>query len=266
MSDATVTPTATARPDPFAVLTAAALALLALSLVWSLSETRLVGADPAWLKPAKFAVSFVVHFGTLSLVAARLSPQARRGWWITGTGAVMAAAFLAEMAYLFFQAAQGEASHFNTATVFHQTMYALMGLGAVLLILGPVLVAWAARRDSDARLGPATVQGLWLGAWASFGLTLVVAGYMSSGSGHLVGTPSLEAAALPLVGWSAEVGDLRPAHFLSLHALQGLPLLGLWLDRTGRGARRLPWAALAWTALTLAVFGQALLGLPLIRL
>jgi hypothetical protein len=89
---------------------------------------------------------------------------------------------------------------------------------------------------------------------------------MSAGTGHHVGTPSAGAATLPLVGWSAEVGDLRPAHFLSLHAMQALPLLGLWLDRRGAGARPVAWAGALYAALTLGVFVQALMGLPLIRL
>jgi len=97
--------------------------------------------------------------------------------------------------------------------------------------------------------------------------TLITAGYLSSHGSHFVGTPSEAAAAIPLLGWSAEVGDLRPAHFLALHAMQVLPLLGLWLDRRGRTAAAvLPAVAVGYAGLTLAVFVQALMGLPLVRL
>jgi hypothetical protein len=176
----------------------------------------------------------------------------------------MAAAFLTEMAYMIFQAAQGEHSHFNLSTPFHEAMYSLMGAGAVLLIAMPVVVAWVAKRDAN--LGPATRAGIWWGALASFALTLIVAGYMSSGTGHFVGVQTDPSRVLPFLGWSTEVGDLRPAHFLSIHALQALPLLGLWADRTGRSAAIIPPAAALWSLATLMLFGQALLGLPLIAL
>jgi hypothetical protein len=72
---------------------------------------------------------------------------------------------------------------------------------------------------------------------------------------------------IPGLGWSGEVGDLRPAHFLALHAMQALPLLGWWLDRRGQPGTRVLWVVAAVYALaTAAVFGQALAGWPLVRL
>ena len=253
-----------ANPSVFTQLTAAALALLFITLLWSLVDPRLLDDVPVWMKPAKFSLSFVVHFATLALITAALSPASRMSRLIGVAGKVMAVAFLTEMAYLFLQAAQAEHSHFNLSTPFHFMAYQVMGLGAVLLIAMPILVAHVARRETG--LGAGTRAGIWWGALVSFGLTLVVAGYMSNGTGHFVGTPSPGAATIPFLGWSAEVGDLRPAHFLSLHALQILPLIGLWADRTGRPARIIPAAATVYALITFGVFAQALMGLPLIRL
>lgn len=254
-----------ARPNPFAELTAVAVAILALILAWSLLDERMVSDAQTWVKPAKFATSFVVHFATMAVIVAGMGEKSR-SHAVVWTAAIMATAFLSEMIYLIFQASQAEASHFNVTTQFHQIMYQMMGAGAVLLIAGPVIVAWVASREAGSAFGPATRSGLVWGAGLSFGLTLVVAGYLSTGVGHHVGTPSDNAATLPLFGWSAEVGDLRPSHFLSLHALQILPLAGLMLDRMGQPAGRLRYIALGYAALTAAVFVQALAGLPLIRL
>ncbi|MDE0927112.1 MAG: hypothetical protein OR997_08670, partial [Methylophilaceae bacterium] len=73
---------------------------------------------------------------------------------------------------------------------------------------------------------------------------------------------------LPIFGWSGVTGDLRPAHFFSIHAMQVLPMLALWLDSKGKiksvGTIRL--ASTGYAILTLAFFGQAMLGLPLIAL
>lgn len=252
------------RPTLFAQLAAFSAVLFAIAILWAQIDPRMIDGSPVWLKPAKFALSFVVHFGTLAVIVAALAPQQRTRRTLHVAGAAMAIAFLGEMAYLFFQAAQAEHSHFNLSTPFHATMYQAMGVGAVVLIAMPVAVAHIARRDTS--LGPATRAGIWWGALTSFVLTLIVAGYMSGGTGHLVGQPDDPDRVLPFFGWSTEVGDLRPAHFLSLHALQAFPLLGLWADRTGRSAALLRPAALLWAAATLAVFGQALMGLPLISL
>ncbi len=255
-----------AEPLPFDVLTGSALALLGVTAVWAVADPRLLADVPVWAKPAKFALSFVVHFATLALIVRAMSPVARDTRGVRSAALVMSAAFVIEMAYMIFQAAQAQPSHFNLGTPFHAAMYSVMGVGAVLLIVMPVVVARAALRDTASMMGPATRAGVWWGALASAVLTLIVAGTMSSGSGHLVGVPSSGAASLPVFGWSATVGDLRPAHFLALHALQALPLAGIWLDRRGQSARLIPGVAALWALATFAVFVQALLGLPLIRL
>src|SRR5215212_1323917 len=77
---------------------------------------------------------------------------------------------------------------------------------------------------------------------------------------------------LPLVGWSTEGGDLRVPHFVCLHGMQILPLVG-WL-LTQPGARRrwperhrigLVWVAgLGYLGLTALLTWQALRGQSII--
>ena len=76
---------------------------------------------------------------------------------------------------------------------------------------------------------------------------------------------------MPEVGWSTEGGDLRVAHFVGLHGLQILPLLGLALARFGpawlpmRDRSRLVGVTSAfWIALVLLLTWQALRGQSLI--
>lgn len=257
-------------PSQFHVLTVVSAVLLGLTIAWGFVDPRQIGGVSVWLKPMKFALSFVVLFWTMALVEARLSAVWREGRLLRATALVMAAAYLVEMAYMIYQAARAEASHFNLATPFHEAMYTVMGIGAVSLIAGVAVMGWVARRDADADLGPGLRVGIWLGFAATFGLTFVVAGYLSSTGGPFTGPHPSDAATLPLLGWSGVTGDLRPAHFGAIHAMQVLPLLGLWLDRRGTGAntavRGLRVAALAYALLTLALFAQALAGMPLIRL
>jgi hypothetical protein len=256
-------------PSQFLVLSVISAVFLALGLAWALVDPRLVAGVPVWMKPVKFALSFAVLFATLALVEQRLSAPVRDGRAMRVIAWIMGAAFLAEMAYMTHQAALAEGSHFNRSTPFHQIMYeVVMGGGAVALVAGVAAVGWLAGRDRGADMGAGLRAGVELGFVATFGLTMITAGYLSVNGGHFVGLHPPGGAVLPLFGWSGITGDLRPAHFAALHAMQVLPLVGLWLDRRdtpgARGKMRI--AALAYTVLTLAIFAQALLGLPLIPL
>ncbi len=248
-------------------LTGFSLALLLMFVAAALLETRTLGGENLWLKPAKFALSFAVLFTTLGLVVERLSAPVRGGRTLRITLVAMGLATWTEMGYIAGRAAMGRASHFAVATPFEGAMYALMGVGAVSLVVGIAVIGWLAGRDRQADLGPSLRLGVQLGFGLSAVATLVTAGVLSSSGGHFVGTPSPGAPVIPGLGWSGEVGDLRPAHFLALHAMQALPLLGWWLDRRGQPGTRALWVVAAVYALaTAAVFGQALMGWPLVRL
>jgi hypothetical protein len=251
-------------PRPLEVLTAFSGALVVLAAVWGLAEARVVNAAEVWVKPVKFALSFVVFFATLAVVEERLTEAWRDGWLLRGTVGVMAVAMLGEMAYMTVMAAQGQASHFNFSTPFHDLMYSLMGLGAFLLVAGTGVFGVAVLRDRGAGFTPEMRVAVGWGFVLTFVLTLVTAFAMASMGRH-VGLHPDGGAVIPLFGWSAVVGDLRPAHFLALHTMQALPLAAWAL--AGRGGVRAVWVAAAgWTALTAAVFAQALAGLPLIGL
>jgi hypothetical protein len=240
--------------------------LLGFTLAGAL-DGRLLAGTNVWLKPAKFAVSFVVLFMTMALVVERLSPAVRQGRLLRTTLAVMVVATVGEMAYIGAQAGRGVHSHFSVSTPFTALMYSLMRLGAVALVVGIGIVGVLAWRDRSARFAAPLRVAIGIGFVLSAVLTLVVAGYLAGHGSHSVGAPSADGARVPLFGWSLEVGDLRPAHFLALHAMQALPLLGLWLARHGREGTALLWAAAAaYFAFTLAIFVQALMGLPLLRL
>ena len=231
-----------------------------------MDERSFQGHD-VWLKPAKFALSFVLLYATLAWVVERLSAPVRECRTMRVTLTAMVLATGAEMAYIAGRAGLGRASHFAVGTPLEALLYSLMGVGAVTLVAGIAVIGWLAGRDREAALGPMLQQGVGWGFMLSALATLVTAGVLSGNGSHFVGTPSADAAVIPLLGWSAEVGDLRPAHFLALHAMQMLPLLGWWLDRQGLVRPvALRVAAVVYALLTAAVFVQALMGWPLLRL
>lgn len=252
------------RSVVFVQLTALSAILLIATLIWGQLDQRTLDGVPVWVKPTKFAVSFLVHFATLAIIVALMSPENAELRIVAGVGWVLATVFVAEMVYLIFQAVQAQHSHFNDTTSFHSMMYSLMGLGAVVLVALPVVIAWLAK--DDIAFGPATQSGIWWGAIISFVLTVIIGGYLGGNGSHFVGDQSNPELVLPFFGWSTEVGDLRPAHFLSLHALQVLPLIGLWADRADHGITTIWVAGFIYLTLTITLFIQALFGQPLIRI
>jgi hypothetical protein len=228
-----------------------------------LVDPRLIDGESVWLKPQKFNISMTVHFLTLAALAQQLPRRVRAGPTLTAFTYAALASMAFEIIYMSVQAGRGRRSHFNYESEIESQLYMLMGLGALLLIAVALALAVQIARKGDRR-GPGlrlgSILGLVLGAVA----TLVFAGYMSMSGSHHVGVHPEGGAEAPFFGWSLETGDLRPAHFVALHAMQTLPLLGLVMDRLG-GPRRsaVIIAATAQIGLAAALFFQALAGRPL---
>ncbi|CAM4383987.1 hypothetical protein [Deinococcus marmoris] len=228
--------------------------LLLVCLVGMVVDNRMVTGMPAWDKPAKFAISFLLYSFTLiwmlGFIEGKRARLARIVSALTAVGAVV------ELLIITAQAARGTTSHFNVGASLDATLYYLMGgfvlliwlmnlLAAALLLLQPLpdrAFAWSLR------LGLVlTLIGGSIGAV----MTAPTSAQLGQDPPTVVGAHSVGGTdggpGLRFLGWSTTHGDLRVSHFVGLHALQAGPLL-FWLV-----GRRRSWTArqrvgLVWTA------------------
>ena len=223
-------------------------AMLPTAIAWGLDDRVLRGAS-VWIKPLKFMLSVALLAWTAAWFIGHLPPARRRGRGVTAVVALVIGAGGFEIGYITLQAALGQGSHYNVGDPLHATMYTLMGLGALLLTASQPLLAWLLWRSPDRRRPLALRLGVIAG--------LVLAFVLGGGVG-LALSEQMPASTqgLPLLGWHL-AQDLRPAHFLGLHAAQVLPLAGAWLARRGLGWR---WMAVIAAGYALACVLLAALG------
>jgi len=236
-------------------------------IAYAIDERLLIGVS-VWSKPVKFALSLIVLMTTLIWLLPNMDAGARRGRVVRWAALAIGLMGVLEISYIIIQAARGRASHFNDSTPLEAIMYAVMGVGAVTIVIGCFIIGWMLFRHGrenaplGLRLGGA--WGLMIGAV----LTIVTASILSSGvispDGHWVGGVRSDAGGLFLFGWSRTGGDLRVPHFFATHLMQGLPILGLLLDRfLPRHVRSGLWIGSIFGAVIIAAtFLQAVSGKP----
>ncbi|MFE7559594.1 hypothetical protein [Kitasatospora sp. NPDC057500] len=243
------------------------------ALVGVAVDPRDITGQPAWAKPARFSFSFGLYALTLLWLLTFVRGHARLVRlisWATAAGVVL------EVAWVFRAAAAGTTSHFNLTTPTASTLTfaalavislvtAMALLTAALLLrqhVEPPALAWALRLGLLLSLVGMAVAALMVTptpaqkAAADLGAGMPVVG------AHTVGPPD-GGPGMAVTNFSTAGGDVRVAHFVGVHALQALALLGLLLTR---GPRRLDqrhrtalvWiAAAAWLGLTLVLTWQA---------
>jgi hypothetical protein len=265
-------------------LTLASLAmglLLFAALIGLVVDARVITGAPAWLKPAKFAISFALY--CLTLVWLLHFVQGRR-WIVRIAATVTAIVAVVEVAVIALQAARGTTSHFNQATELDGLLFSIMGASIVVLWLMGVVVAALLlfQRLPNAAFAWSLRLGLAVTLFAmAIGFLMVVptpqqqAALDAGQPAPIVGAHSVDVPdggpGLPVVGWSTEGGDLRAPHFVGLHALQVLPLLGWIVTRKGHRLGIGHQTALVFVAgaahlgLVLLLTWQALRGQPVLR-
>ena len=263
--------------DTDARLTAVGLAMgamLAAAGVALLVDPRHVMGAPAWMKPAKFALSIGIYTLTLAWVFTYLPEWTRTRrvvGWITAVTLVL------EIVIIDVQAWRGTTSHFNVSTPVDGVLFSIMGLAILVQTFAAMAVAvalWRQRFQDRAtgwalRLGMTlTIIGAMTGGLMTTPtraqLDAAEAGHRMTVSGaHTVGAPD-GGPGLPGMGWSREHGDIRVAHFLGLHALQMLAVVALFFAAIGwQEARRvrIVWAiAASHMSLFALLLWQALRG------
>ena len=134
-----------------------------------------------------------------------------------------------EIVFIVLQAARGTTSHFNNSSVLDAAIFAIMGLMITVNTMAMLAMLVKLRRDTP----PDRAGYLW---GVRMGIALFILASLEgfvivANNAHTVALPD-GGPGLPFVNWSTQSGDLRVAHFVGMHALQGLPLLGYLLDRS----------------------------------
>ncbi len=218
-----------------------------------------VGANP-WLKPVKFELTFIIFNLTIGwlLIRMALPPlSARAISW------VVALAMIVEISAILIQAARGLPSHYNVSTPLNAAIFTAM---AVAIVLNTLAISWLCVLSfwPQVQLAPAVAWGIRLGL-ILFLLSSLQGFQMVGHKGHTVGATD-GGPGLPFLRWSTLAGDLRVAHFIGMHGLQILPLLGYLVSRTDRQAGAPIVAAVfaAIAALFLLALRQAWAARPLL--
>lgn len=236
-----------------------------LAVVSQFDDTTVLGIN-RWIKPMKFAISIAIFQWTMAWLM-RSIEGANVGVRLVSW--VIFAAMLAEIVPIIGQAARGRLSHFNVATAFDGAVFILMGVMIGISTLATVY-ALVLFFTNPGPIPPAYLWGIRIGLLL-FIVFSVEGGLMASRLAHSVGVPD-GGPGLPFVNWSTRGGDLRIAHFVGIHALQAIPIVGFLLGRLGD--RMTPvnavWLTIVfgvvYAAVTSWLFLQALAGRPFIAM
>ncbi|BEL12246.1 hypothetical protein Q0Z83_104370 [Actinoplanes sichuanensis] len=255
---------------PLLWLTAASAVLAIVSLAGIFIDDRILTGVPIWLKPFKFAVSFVVYGWTLAWMLAVL-PRRSRPAEISGI--VIVGVAVAELAIIVTQVIRGTTSHYNVSTPFNEVLWDIMGASIMVLFIAQVVISVAALRQRIPDRAASYAIRLGLGvSLLGMALAFIMTSQMTDSG--LIGAHSVGVAdggpGMPLTGWSTTGGDLRISHFVGLHALQVIPLLAYGLARWTRLAdtarsRLVLIGGSAYAVLVLLLTWQALRAQPLLK-
>jgi branched-subunit amino acid permease len=232
-----------------------ALMWLACGLTYmvSLSDARTLREVGIWIKPMKFMAATAVFAWTTVWLTQLVNTAVTHGQAYKRISLLLLATSLFEVAYITYQASHGAASHYNTSDPWHAFMFGLMAVAAVGLTASQGWLAWElwkTRRESRLTV---TSWGAIIGLMLTFVLS-TVSGFMLGGNQPPAGP------GLPVVGWHLHQ-DIRPSHFLGVHAQQLIPLWAISVDRllrryatqavvAGSLVYVMLWGLLTWSSLS----------------
>jgi len=160
-----------------------------------------------------------------------------------------------EIVYIVLQALRGEASHYNVGTPLAAFLYVLMAVAAALVTIWTAYVGYLFCVFKFPQLSQTYLWGICIGIFIF--VVFSFEGFaMGSRMAHTVGAPD-GGAGYFFLNWSREFGDLRISHFLGMHALQVLPILGYYVFKT---RWQVLLFGLGYFAVTSAIFLITLMG------
>jgi hypothetical protein len=208
-----------------------------------------------WLKPMKFYFSVGLMILTMGWLLYYLNDakKIRLYTWL------LIVSMFFENGLIILQAIRNTTSHYNTNSLFDVMIFNFMGIFILLFTITAVLICIAFFSQKQFSIPDAYVWGIRLGI-LFFILFSLEGGLMLSMMKHTVGDPD-GGPGLSLTNWSTQYGDLRIAHFLGIHSLQILPMLGYYIAKSKKQIITL---SAIYFVIVIAVLIQALAGKPLL--
>jgi hypothetical protein len=220
-----------------------------LGLIIDPRSTAILGT-PTWIKTFKFSVSTLLYGATLLWAITLVEGRARRIAQIAANS--VGWLLVLELVLLTIQGARARPMHFNYTNTIDTVLWQIMTIGIFSMLIAFIVLSinvWRGINTSPVlawavRLGLiVTVLGLMQGMFMTGPNTAQLESLQSGAATNMIGAHTVGSSSitpdngpgLPLVGWSTVHGDLRIGHFIGIHALQLIPLFGIFL--TGRRER-----------------------------
>lgn len=223
-----------------------------LTYLLSLNDARTLREVGVWVKPMKFMAATALLAWTTVWVTHLANAAITQGQAYVGICVLLVVTSLFEVAYITYQAAHGSASHYNTGDPWHAMLFGLMAIAAVGLTASQGWLAWEIWKARDTSPLSVTAWGVITGLTLTFVLS-TISGFLLGGNQPPAGP------GLSVVGWHL-YKDIRPSHFLGVHAQQLIPLWAILVDRAmgpyatqvlaaGTGMYVIAWGLLTWASL-----------------
>lgn len=222
------------NPASCAMVVVSLIALVC-SSIGLVTDHRYIAGELAWIKPFKFSLSLALYGGSLVFISQYLDA---RKFVLKATSYAALAGCIVELCAISFQSFRGEPSHFNLSTPIDAALWYIIkaAIMPVAFSIVAMLIMLLRQRTLPAVLGSAICWGALLAAVGFIpGFLMLLPEHLQHVFtnrvvvGHTVGI-SAHVSVIPYLGWSTIVGDLRVAHFVGLHALQIMPLLGAFIN------------------------------------
>lgn len=226
-----------------------------LSIIFILDSETSVSGINAWIKPMKFFFSIWIFCWTMAWFLTYLDNKRRVRNYTWAVVVVM----IIEQVIITWQAANGRLSHFNTTTIFYQSLFYIMGAAIAALTAWTGVIGYYFFKQKKFDAPMPYIWGIRLGI-ILFVLFSFEGAIMASRLSHTVGAPD-GGPGIPVFNWSTQYGDLRVAHFIGIHSLQVLPLFGYYIARSNRSVQLF---AAGYFIVTMFLLIQAFREIPLL--
>jgi hypothetical protein len=206
--------------------------LFAVCFVLFFFDSRLIMGINPWIKPMKFGLSVAIYcwtFGCLLQFLVNRFNIKLISWVVT-------ICMIAENVIITIQAARGVTSHYNISSGLDAALFGTMGsfIGINTIIIFYTLLLFL---FSETKLNKNMLLAWQLGLFL-FLVGGIAGGLMIAQMSHTVGMPD-GSEGIAFLNWSKVAGDLRSAHFITLHGLQVIPLFAFFISEKTKSPRLL---------------------------